>query len=143
MIQLSDLSHYIKHSIVYNYCIYFCISTKIKLIILFFIYLFIVIVLSLHLHKLIPIQTVYINVSANSIYTVNKKLLLKEENKYDRFNFLIEDNNSPFETFLSYYPNMKTRESILDRLIAFLDFVEIDKKIELDQRYNIFVQNAK
>ena len=74
---------------------------------------------------------------------VNKKLLLSKEENINKFNFLVEDNNSPYETFLSYYPNIKTRESVLDRLIAFLDFVEIDKKLELDQRYNKFVQNVK
>lgn len=74
---------------------------------------------------------------------MNKKLLLSKEEKNNKFDFLVEDTSSPYETFLSYYPNIRTRESVLDRLIAFLDFVGIDKNLELDQRYSKFVQNAK
>lgn len=75
---------------------------------------------------------------------MNKKLLLsKAENKNSKFDFLVDDISSPYETFISYYPNIKTRESVLDRLIAFLDFVGIDKNLELDQRYDTFVQKAK
>jgi hypothetical protein len=79
---------------------------------------------------------------------LNKKLLLKKGNitndNTNPFDFIEDETIEPFDNFISHYPNLKTRESTLERLIYFLNFVNIDKANEnIDQRYNKFFNMCK